>query len=117
MLTSSDQKLPIGKDWDFTSIAEHLEELVRLAIGAMITIVALALAGRRVYWLSRLIRTGQPAPGRLDGAGRRLLSEIIEVLGQRKLLKWSVPGVAHFLTFWGFLILAFTIVEAFGALF
>src|SRR5512135_49728 len=117
MLTSSDQKLPIGKDWDFTSIAEHLEELVRLAIGAVITIIALALAGRRVYWLSRLIRTGQPAPGRLDGAGRRLRSDVTEVLGQRKLLKWSVPGVAHFLTFWGFLILAFTILEAFGALF
>ena len=39
------------------------------------------------------------------------------MLGQRKLLKWSVPGVAHFLTFWGFIVLILTIIEAWGALF
>ena len=39
------------------------------------------------------------------------------MFGQRKLLKWSVPGVAHFLTFWGFIVLILTIVEACGALF
>ena len=40
-----------------------------------------------------------------------------EVFGQRKLLKWTVPGAAHFVTFWGFIILIFTIIEAYGALF
>ena len=39
------------------------------------------------------------------------------MFGQRKLLKWTVPGVAHFLMFWGFIILAATILEAYGALF
>ena len=39
------------------------------------------------------------------------------MLGQRKLLKWSVPGIAHFLTFWGFIILFLTIIEAYGDLF
>jgi hypothetical protein len=39
------------------------------------------------------------------------------VFGQRKLLKWSVPGAAHAATFWGFIILVFTIIEAYGALF
>ena len=38
------------------------------------------------------------------------------MLGQRKLLKWSGPGLAHFFTFWGFIILGLTIVEAYGAL-
>ena len=38
------------------------------------------------------------------------------MLGQRRLLKWSVPGLAHFFTFWGFVILNLTILEAFGAL-
>ena len=91
--------------------------LVRLAIGLLLTVVAFAVAGRRVLWLSKLIRAGQPAPGRLDGAPARLKAELSEVLGQRKLLKWSVPGVAHFLTFWGFIILGLTIVEAWGGLF
>jgi Fe-S oxidoreductase len=90
---------------------------VRLVLGLLLTVAAFAVAGRRVWWLSRLIRTGQPAPGRLDGAPARLRAEVAEVFGQRKLLKWSVPGVAHFLTFWGFIVLALTIIEAWGALF
>ena len=43
--------------------------------------------------------------------------EASEVLGQRKLLKWTVPGIAHFVTFWGFIILLLTIIETYGDLF
>ncbi len=81
------------------------------------TVVAFAVAGRRIWWLYRLVRTGQPASGRLDGIGERVRAELSEVFGQRKLLKWSVPGLAHFFTFWGFLVLGATILEAYGALF
>jgi Fe-S oxidoreductase len=90
---------------------------VRLAIGLVMTALALAVAGRRVRWLYRLLKSGQPAPGRLDGIGARATDQLKEVLGQRKLLKWTVPGVAHAFTFWGFIILAATILEAYGALF
>ena len=91
---------------------------VRLVIGLAMTLAAFAVAGRRVLQLYRLMRAGQPAePGRTRDAGKRLLAVVTEVLGQRKLLKWSVPGVAHFAVFWGFLILGATIVEGFGALF
>jgi Fe-S oxidoreductase len=90
---------------------------LRLVVGLGLTAIALAIAGRRVWWLYRLVRLGQPAPGRLDGAGARLRAEVVEVFGQRRLLKWTVPGVAHFLTFWGFVILGLTIIEAWGALF
>jgi Fe-S oxidoreductase len=90
---------------------------LRLVLGLLLTVAALAVAGRRVWWLVRLVRTGQPAPGRTDGAAARLRAEVTEVFGQRKLLKWSAPGVAHFLTFWGFVILGLTIIEAWGALF
>jgi Fe-S oxidoreductase len=90
---------------------------VRLVLGLLFTVAALAIAGRRVWWLSRLVRTGQPAPGRMDGVPARLRAESAEVLGQRKLLTWSVPGVAHFLTFWGFIVLILTIIEAWGGLF
>jgi Fe-S oxidoreductase len=91
--------------------------ILRLVVGLGLTVAALAVAGRRVWWLCRLIRLGQPAPGRLDGAGARLRAEAVEVLGQRRLLKWSAPGIAHFLTFWGFTILGLTIIEAWGGLF
>ena len=44
-------------------------------------------------------------------------TQLTEVVGQRKLLKWSVPGAAHAATFWGFIVLLLTIIEAYGALF
>jgi len=91
--------------------------LLRLLVGLLLTAVALVVAGRRAYWLYRLIRLGQPAPGRLDGIGQRVKSQLTEVFGQRRLLEWTAPGVAHFVTFWGFVVLAATIFEAYGALF
>ena len=90
---------------------------MRLAIGLVMTLAAFAVAGRRVHYLYRLIGSGQPAPGRLDGIGTRAKDQLREVFGQRKLLQWSVPGVAHFFTFWAFIVLAATILEAYGALF
>jgi Fe-S oxidoreductase len=91
--------------------------IVRLVVGLTIMVVALAIAGRRVYFLYRMVSAGQPSPGRLDDAPRRLMAQLTEVFGQKKLLRWSVPGLAHFFVFWGFLILTFTIIEAVGALF
>ncbi len=91
--------------------------MLRLIVGLVVTVVALAVAGRRGWWLYRLVRSGQPAPGRSDDIGQRLGTQVREVIGQRKLLKWSVPGLAHAFTFWGFLVLGFTIVETWGALF
>jgi Fe-S oxidoreductase len=95
--------------------------VVRMTVGLLVTAVALAIAGRRLWWLKRLAFTGQPAPERVaavrEHPGRDVETETAEVLGQRKLLKWTVPGTAHFLTFWGFTILLLTIIESFGALF
>ncbi|HLZ37303.1 MAG TPA: (Fe-S)-binding protein, partial [Mycobacteriales bacterium] len=80
--------------------------------------IALGLAGRRLWFLYRLARKGQPIdPAHTRQPDARVQAEVVEVLGQKKLLKWTVPGVAHFLTFWGFLILGFTVLEGFGALF
>ncbi|HEX4722547.1 MAG TPA: (Fe-S)-binding protein [Pseudonocardiaceae bacterium] len=92
--------------------------ILRLVVGLLITVVGLAVAGRRVWWLYRLISAGQPVSrARFTDVRARLETELAEVAGQRKLLKWSVPGVAHFFTMWGFLVLGFTIVETWGALF
>ena len=88
---------------------------LRLTISLIMLVLTAAIAGRRIVWLVRLIRSGRPTPGRLDGIGDRLRAELVEVLGQRKLLKWSVPGLAHFFTFWGFIVLGITVVESFGA--
>ncbi|HEX9030478.1 MAG TPA: Fe-S oxidoreductase, partial [Streptosporangiaceae bacterium] len=86
----------------------------RIVIGALIMLAGLGLAGARLNWLARLVRSGQPAPGRLAGAPARVTAELVEVLGQRKLFKRWRSGVPHALVFWGFLILLFTIIEALG---
>src|SRR6476469_675801 len=92
-----------------------------MVVGLVLTVVAFAIAGRRLWWLRRLAMTGQPAPERARYARTHLAgdlkTQLTDVIGQRKLLKWTVPGAAHAATFWGFLVLMLTIVEAYGALF
>jgi Fe-S oxidoreductase len=95
--------------------------VVRIVVGLVLTVVAFTLAGRRLWWLARVGRAGQPAPERLEAVrshpARDAETEASEVLGQRKLLKWTVPGIAHAFTFWGFLVLTLTIIEAYANLF
>ena len=91
--------------------------LIRIILGLGISIACFAIAGRRFFWLSQLIRSGQPAPRRFQGFAKKAEAEIVEVAGQRKILKWTVPGIAHFFTMWGFTVLLLTIIEAYGALF
>ncbi|MBU6148068.1 MAG: (Fe-S)-binding protein [Actinomycetales bacterium] len=62
-----------------------------------------------------MIRAGQPAVGRTRGWRRRVAAEGSEVLGQRTLLQWWLPGVAHVMAFYGFIVLGLTIIEAWGA--
>jgi Fe-S oxidoreductase len=90
---------------------------VRIAISLLITLVGFGLAGRRIWWVVRLIRSGQPAKGRFEDVGTRVKVELAEVPGQRKLLAWSVPGIAHFFTMWGFTVLILTIIELYGSVF
>ncbi len=94
---------------------------LRIIVGLALTAIAAAVAGRRLWWLYRVARAGQPAPERVAAVrqhpGRDVEIQATEVVGQRKLLQWSVPGVAHALTFWGFIVLLLTIIEAYGDLF
>ena len=95
--------------------------VLRMTVGLALTAIALAVAGRRLWWLKRLAFTGQPAPERVAAVrahpGRDVETQAAEVIGQRKLLKWSIPGAAHAATFWGFIVLLLTIIEAYGNLF
>jgi Fe-S oxidoreductase len=94
---------------------------LRIIIGLVLTAIAGAAAGWRLWYLARIGRTGQPAPERAAAVrnhpGSQGETQVTEVIGQRKLFQWSVPGVAHAFVFWGFLVLLLTIIEAYGALF
>ncbi len=90
---------------------------LRLGVGLAISIVLLGFSAKRLWFLISLVRSGQPAVGRTAERKKRVTAEVTEVLGQKKLLAWTIPGIAHVFAFWGFLVLGLTIVEAFGALF
>jgi Fe-S oxidoreductase len=95
--------------------------VLRMTIGLVLTAAALAIAGRRLWWLKRLGLSGQPAPDRVAAVrahpGEDVETQATEVIGQRKLFKWSVSGAAHAATFWGFIVLLLTIIEAYGDIF
>src|SRR5690349_5538430 len=86
----------------------------------LMTAVVLVFAAKRVLWLTKLISSGQKLGderGRKDDLVRRFLNQNKEVFAQSKLLKWSIPGIAHFFTMWGFFVLASVYLEAYGVLF
>ena len=91
--------------------------LTRYPIGLAATAVALAVAGWRLSHIFRLVASGRPAPDRLKPRANRARIELQEVVGQRRLLRWTLPGAAHAFTFWGFGVLVLTIIEAYGGLF
>ena len=91
--------------------------LIRLIVGVLMIAVVGVFAAKRVLWLTRLIRAGQPmseSNNRKDHLGKRITTQIEEVFGQTRMLRWSIPGIAHFFTMWGFFILASVYLEAFG---
>ena len=96
---------------------EHTQTVIRLVLGLAMTAVVLLFAARRVWWLASLVRSGQPATGRTDHVGQRIKTQVEEVFGQTRLLRWSIPGLAHFFTMWGFFVLLTVYIEAYGVLF
>ena len=99
---------------------EHTLDVARLVIGLLATVIVLGFAAKRVLWLTKLISSGQKLGderGRKDDLVKRFLNQNKEVFAQSKLLKWSIPGIAHFFTMWGFFVLASVYLEAYGVLF
>ena len=96
------------------------QTLIRLIVGLTMTAIVGLLAVKRVLWLTKLISSGQPTAderGRKNHIAERLTNQAKEVFGQTRLLKWSIPGIAHFFTMWGFFVLGTVYLEAYGVLF
>ncbi|MDX1892742.1 (Fe-S)-binding protein [Mycolicibacterium sp. 050158] len=96
------------------------QTLIRMTIGLLMTAIVLAFAAKRVMFLVNLISSGQKTideGARKDDLKTRITTQFTEVFGQTRLLRWSIPGIAHFFTMWGFFILATVYLEAYGVLF
>jgi hypothetical protein len=90
----------------------------RLVAGLLVSAIALAVSLYRMQWLGRLVWAGADIPPErrptLSGAVK---AQVTDVFAQRKLFKRPLSGWAHAFTFWAFVGLLLTIIEAFGALF
>jgi Fe-S oxidoreductase len=84
--------------------AEYLG-LPGYAILWLCTLISFFLFGRRVFRYVQTLRAARNEP-RWDHIPKRLKLFIIDVLGQRKLLREKVIGIAHFLIFWAFVFFA-----------
>jgi Fe-S oxidoreductase len=91
--------------------------LIRIVVVALMLALVGVFALKRVLFLTNLIRSGAKTSvenNRKDNLKKRITTQFEEVFGQTRLLKWSIPGMAHFFTMWGFFILGSVYVEAFG---
>jgi Fe-S oxidoreductase len=93
------------------------EEMLEPVVMTILLLVTVAAFARRVAELVGFLRLGTADDRRPRDLGRKLKDQLVVVLGQRKLLQWTIPGLMHFFIFWGFVILFTTIVEAFGAVY
>ncbi|ULP47908.1 (Fe-S)-binding protein [Mycolicibacter virginiensis] len=92
--------------------------LIRLVVGLSMTGLVGLLAARRVFWLFRLVMSGQKVGAeRTNDIKTRIETQVREVAGQAKLLKWNIPGIAHFFTMWAFFVLITVYIEAYGQMF
>src|SRR5690348_124354 len=94
-----------------------MADATRIVIGLSIMALATGFASKRIAYLMRLLMSAKPDPGRFRSVPRNLKYEFTKVFGQRKLLQWKLPGLAHALTFWGFLVVQITLVESIGEMF
>ncbi|MEU2350376.1 (Fe-S)-binding protein [Modestobacter sp. NPDC049651] len=89
-------------------------QIVLGTLAVLLLAVSVVYATKAVRAILRILRTGQPAPGRTGPVGSRVRTLVVESLGHTRMLKWSAIGVAHWFVFVGFYGLFLTLVEAFG---
>nr|WP_211300117.1 (Fe-S)-binding protein [Haloactinopolyspora alba] len=82
-----------------------------------VTALALAVLADAIVRMVRVIRLGQPAPGRTSNPRQRARTLLREFLGHNRMLKRPVVAVAHWFVMVGFFALVFTLATAYGQLF
>ncbi len=99
--------------------AETFLQIVRLVGGLAVIAIFGGLALRRATWLYQLTTKAAPAPERnLRTAFKANIRHALSnIFGNEKLLRWSLPGIAHFWVMWAFFVAQTTLIEAAGEMF
>ena len=91
--------------------------MIEKVVMTLAIVVSVGLFARRSFELVGYLRLGRADDRAPRSWARKIKDQIVVVLGQRKLLQWTVPGIMHALIFWGFIVLLTTIAEAFGSIY
>jgi len=86
--------------------SELLLPIIRIVSGIAVIGFFGGWALRRGLWLYKLVKAAQPAPERNIRAAFKgnIKHAISNIFGNEKLLRWSLPGIAHFWVMWAFFI-------------
>ncbi len=100
--------------------SETLLTVFRVVAGTAVIAFFGAWAARRITFLVQLVtKAAQPNPARSIRTAFKanLRHALVNIFGNKKLLKWSLPGIAHFWVMWAFFVLQTTLLEAIGELY
>ncbi|MEX2562450.1 MAG: (Fe-S)-binding protein [Nitriliruptoraceae bacterium] len=99
--------------------AELMLTVFRIVVGTAVIAIFGAWAIRRGMFLFNLVKAARPNPERNIRAAlnANLKRALVNIFGNRKLLRWSLPGIAHFWVMWAFFVLQTTLLEAAGELY
>ena len=100
--------------------SETLLIVFRIVAGVGVIAGFGALIVRRASYLWQLTtKVPRPNPSRdiRTAFKANLRQALVNIFGNRKLLRWSLPGIAHFWVMWAFFVLQTTLLEAAGELF
>ncbi|MFZ2503531.1 MAG: heterodisulfide reductase-related iron-sulfur binding cluster, partial [Nocardioides sp.] len=92
-------------------------QVIALVISLGISAVGITMFVRMIGHIVGVVRAGQPAPGRTDQLGARVLTAAKEMLLHTRMLQWAKVGIAHWVIMVGFGLLFATLVNAYGQLF
>lgn len=88
-------------------------QIIATVLSVTVTVVAVALAVRAVLTITKVIRSGQPAPERFTDKKTRTKTLLKESVGHTRMLKWSAIGAAHWFVMFSFIILSSLVLEAY----
>jgi Fe-S oxidoreductase len=99
--------------------AETILTIFRVVAGTAVIAFFAVWAYRRVQYLVRLTGAAARNPARniKTAAKANARHAVSNIFGNQKLLRWTLPGIAHFWVMWSFFIAQTTLLEAAGELY
>lgn len=99
--------------------AETILTIFRIVAGTAVIAFFGAWAYRRITFLVKLTGAAAPNPARSlkNAAAANARHALVNIFANKKLLRWTLPGIAHFWVMWSFFIAQTTLIEAAGELY